>query len=117
MVQRFINIIVVCLLIVFSKQVQGQTMRFSVVPKPLFGLTQKSLAGLPETRAVYSFQSAKTKLPLPSFSAGSCNVSQSLYTLQFGFFCRKELQFEKRTAIPLRFRLGSLDYVNRLEGK
>jgi len=40
-----------------------------------------------------------------------------IYTRQFGFFCRKELQFEKSTRIPLRFRVGSLAYSNALEGK
>ncbi len=34
-----------------------------------------------------------------------------------GFFCRTELQLEKRTKIPFRFRLGSMDYVDALEGK
>jgi hypothetical protein len=44
-------------------------------------------------------------------------IAQDQFVRNFGFFCRKELQFEKQTKLPLRFRLGSLQYCNYLEGK
>ena len=48
----------------------------------------------------------------------SCSiVSADYYTRNFGFFCKKELGFEKATKIPLRFRLGSLQYNDYLERK
>jgi hypothetical protein len=34
-----------------------------------------------------------------------------------GWFCKKELEMDKRFPLLLRFRLGNLDYVNFLEGK
>jgi hypothetical protein len=39
------------------------------------------------------------------------------YSERMGFFCKKEWGFEKTTHIPLRFRLGSLENCNYLEGK
>lgn len=53
--------------------------------------------------------------PVQPFSIN--NISSDYYTKNMGFMCKKELQLEKTTKIPLRFRLGSLNYVNYLEGK
>lgn len=52
------------------------------------------------------------KLLLPASS-----IRHDFYTQHFGFFCRQELRFEKTSGLPLRFRLGSLQDCNYLEGK
>jgi hypothetical protein len=45
------------------------------------------------------------------------SIPQDFYTNCLGVICRNEWKFEKSTSIPLRFRLGSLEYVNYLEQK
>jgi hypothetical protein len=38
-------------------------------------------------------------------------------TKPVSFFCAVEWSWEKKTRVPIRFRLGTQEYVDRLEGK
>jgi hypothetical protein len=48
---------------------------------------------------------------------GGAVIRPDFYTQQFGFFCKKELQLEKITKVPFKFRLGSVQQCDWLEGK
>lgn len=44
-------------------------------------------------------------------------IPMNFYTQHFGVMCKQELAIEKATKIPFRFRLGSVQQCNYLEGK
>ena len=41
----------------------------------------------------------------------------NFYAKQLPFFCSKELQVQKAVGIPVKFRLGSVEYCDKMEGK
>ena len=57
----------------------------------------------------------------PLFISPAADVQQVLapnyYTTHFGFFCKQELQLEKAVKMPIKIRLGSVQEVDRMEGK
>lgn len=45
------------------------------------------------------------------------NVPKAYNYNELGFFCKVEVQMEKVTKLPIKFRLGDVQYLEKLEGK
>ena len=92
--------------------------------KTIFGITVKLLFAASLLHAQSPRDSATQKLI--QFYPGSNStlhfvkysvVAPNLYAKQLPFFCNKELQIQKTTGIALKFRLSTVEYCDKLEGK
>jgi hypothetical protein len=116
-VQRFYKFIVV----LFLLEANWLTGVGQVTPPEIL-LKTTSINGKkinPSPLSEASLHSTSKFRPMPHMTPAPTyhTVSPDYYTKCLGFFCRIELQVEKKINIPLRFRVGSLDYLNKLEGK
>ena len=74
-----------------------------------------------------SLKDSTSKAYTKSFSLHFSQISSPSYTIKpvagdfyvknLGFFCRQELKLEAITRIPFRFRVGSVNYCDWMEGK
>ena len=115
--QRFYKIIVALLLVLpgVGSYSQEQT-KSSIIQRRI------SVAGFVQSPAAtpgpkQSTRTVESPLYNPIIKAQPVKVPANLYIQQLGFVCKKELQVQKATRLPLFFRLGSLPYCNYLEAK
>ncbi len=113
--KRRIKFIVALLFIIIEKSF-AQQLPLQFTGSQVLKISSPNSNGLPQNEFEKIPADSLGKPSLP-FAFNSNMIVPDYYTKNFGFFCKKELQFEKVTRIPLRFRLGSLDYCNTLEGK
>lgn len=58
------------------------------------------------------------QLPLDSLKNLPLRVlASNYYSSNLPFFCKQELQIQKLVKVPVKFRIGSVDEVDKLEGK
>jgi hypothetical protein len=114
--------IVAFLGIILTNGLHAQKLLLESGSAPTYSIIGRSPLTAQSTSNPFYVQQKSLLLGTSSFVEQSGYESPRLlpadyYQKNIGIMCKMEWSFEKNTHLPLRFRLGSLDYVNHLEGK
>lgn len=122
--QRFHKIIVALVFLLSALAVTGQQQQVIPAGIPVLKpIVLPAISMYPASKNFAKLYSPAHLRPLflPAIpllkTASLTTITGSYYAQHLAFFCRRELQFEKATNIPFRFRLGSVAYCDYLEAK
>ena len=85
---------------IFSQKLSNGPLRLSILSTP-----------------VHTISPAKLTIKTAPLSTKKEVLTSDFYVRQLSFFCRQEIKFEKATKIPFKFRVGSVEDCDRMEGK
>ena len=85
---------------IFSQKLPDGPLRLSILSTP-----------------VHTISPAKLTIKTAPLSTKKEVLTSDFYVRQLSFFCRQEIKFEKATKIPFKFRVGSVEDCDRMEGK
>jgi hypothetical protein len=81
---------------------------------PLYPLANKNKL----TQSTPLFSAVFSSAQSPAVPKATSPVGpRDYYQQSFGYFCKREWNWEKQTKVPMKFRLGSYQETQRIEGK
>lgn len=109
-----VKILFFCMIFVGGSAFAQKATPFIYIDKAYFVTFKKQNTGW-----VKHLEVTKTTTPVLSVNQPGpySIISSNFYTQTLGFFCKKELQLEKAIKLPLKFRLGSVQQCDWMEGK
>jgi hypothetical protein len=108
--------VLICFFLIFFVYHSGISQRLQTVVHPAFQPGNNMLKN-DSTKAQPVNYYSNTPVGHRGISPSIEPVPVAFYSNHTGYFCKKELQLERVTRLPLRIRLGSVAYTDKLEGK
>jgi len=109
--------VILLMLIVMPGLVRAQrkvVANSQLIVAPLYPLIHKT-SGMWLTKSTQSFVPSPAVVTTPKVVPPV--GPRDYYQQRFGYFCKREWNLEKQTRVPVKFRLGSYQEAQRIEGK